>query len=43
MAFKIVQQTVIEPQEAVVISHLFKNKTILKQIYERALMRLKII
>ena len=40
VAFKIAQQTVMELQGAVMMSNLFKDDTILKQVYERALTRL---
>jgi AcrR family transcriptional regulator len=40
VAFKIAQQTVMELQGAVMMSNLFKDETLLKQVYERALTRL---
>jgi AcrR family transcriptional regulator len=42
VAFKIAQQTVMELQGAVMMSNLFKDENLLKQVYERAMMRLSV-
>jgi AcrR family transcriptional regulator len=39
-ALKIAQQTMMEFEGAVMMSNLFKNETILKQVYERSMARL---